>query len=152
MRKVLPLILLLALVGLPVVAGAKGRPEGHGKPPHDGGDCPQNVAAAIAAACPCAGPSSADGAVLESGWRNHGQYVRCVVHARNALRQMGCGGSELRGEITRCAARSTCGKRNVVRCCLTDANGTQARILSADECAHRGGTAAGAGSSCEPCP
>jgi hypothetical protein len=90
---------LLALVGalaLPTTIVAKGKPQPM--------TCPPDVAAAVAAACPCA------------GWKNHGQYVRCVVHMRNALRKGGCLTDDVRKSMARCAARSTCGKDTVLCC------------------------------------
>ena len=59
--------------------------------------CPDDVAAAIATECSC------------DGMRNHGEYMRCVVHYRNALRRSGCL-SDAQRSVVRCAARSTCGR------------------------------------------
>jgi hypothetical protein len=49
-------------------------------------------------------------------WRNHGQYVKCIVHFRNALRKSGCLTDDERRTIARCSARSTCGKATVLCC------------------------------------
>jgi len=97
--------------------------------------CPADVAAAIAAACPC------DGA------RNHGEYVRCVVRTRNALRRAGCVSDAQQG-VGRCAARSTCGRPQAVICCTT----VGARVVR-DEAACRSarGTSGGRGSACGVC-
>src|SRR2546425_9568852 len=56
------------------------------------------VRAQITAACPCTG--------------NHGQYVSCVAHhVRDAVRN-GDIDTNCKGAVTRCAARSTCGKKD----------------------------------------
>src|SRR5690349_9908244 len=65
-------------------------------------ECPTDVGAALATACPCDGPGQA--------WKNHGKYVSCVAHYRNALRKAGCLDAEAKRTIQSCAARSTCGK------------------------------------------
>jgi hypothetical protein len=104
--------LLLALcLAVPGVAGAK-RPEPV--------DCPTDtdVVGAVAAACPCDGELQPDTTVLP--WRNHGQYVRCVTHMRNAYRKAGCLTDDLKRTMTRCAARSSCGKEGAVLCCTYD--------------------------------
>ena len=62
---------------------------------------------AINTECSCAGAG------------NHGQYVRCVVHVVKRLSDSGAVPTECRGKITRCAARSTCGKAGFVTCQLT---------------------------------
>ena len=56
-----------------------------------------SVRATINSECPCTG--------------NHGQYVSCVAHhARDAVRN-GDLDVNCKGKVTRCAARSTCGKK-----------------------------------------
>jgi len=114
MRTTLRLIAIAALLASPAAGLAMGH--GHGKPPTV--TCPTdgNVEAALATACPCAGTAGDTGPV---GWKNHGQYVRCVVHYRNALRKAGCFTDDsVRRAVARCAARSTCGKSSdVVLCC-----------------------------------
>jgi len=97
--------LLLALLAMPVGVCAMGK----GRP--DPSSCPADVGAALAERCPC------------DGQKNHGQYVSCVVHFRNALRKADCLGVEERRSIARCAARSTCGKLDAVLCC-TSTTGT----------------------------
>jgi hypothetical protein len=91
------------MLALPIAARAMGH--GHGKPQPI--PCPADVATAIATQCPC------DAA------RNHGQFVKCVVHFRNSLRKSGCLTDVERHTIARCAARSTCGKSSVL-CCHYD--------------------------------
>jgi len=103
MRSATRLFALLTIVALP--GGVRAMGHGHGKPQPI--PCPADVAAAIATQCPC---SSAG---------NHGQYVKCVVHFRNALRKSGCLTAAERQTIARCAARSTCGKDKVL-CCHYD--------------------------------
>src|SRR5438128_1587752 len=75
-------------------------------------DCPADVGAALAAACPC------------SNVKNHGQYVSCVVRFRNGLRKQKCLTAETQRTIARCAARSTCGKPTAVLCCTVTGTGT----------------------------
>jgi len=65
------------------------------------------VRASIASACPCTAST------------NHGQYVSCV---NRQIRQAVAGGqlpTNCKGAVTRCAARSTCGKKSgFVTCCF----------------------------------
>lgn len=56
-------------------------------------------------ACPCAGP------VTGGAWKNHGQYVSCVAHTVNALRDAGLISEGGGGAIVSAAARSACGKK-----------------------------------------
>lgn len=142
--------------------------------------CPEDVGAALAAACPC----DADG--QGRSWKNHGQYVKCVVHLRNDLRKAGCLDADAKRTIASCAARSTCGKEGAVLCCKYDtsatcsdlvADGVPAGVCSSDlttpcdtatdcitvisgpkvsrkveSCVDRGGTPVGGGSVCGGCP
>jgi hypothetical protein len=106
--------------------------------------CPPDIAAAVAAACPCDGQPLPSGGVQP--WRNHGRYVSCVVRLRNALRKGRCFTDDSqRRTLARCAARSTCGKSGAVLCCLPTG---VARSRSEARCAASGGTSAGAGSVC----
>src|SRR5262245_22661098 len=143
--------------------------------------CPDDVAAALAAACPCDGQKQSDGSTLP--YRNHGKYVSCVVHFRNQLRKSDCLTREARLTVARCAARSTCGKEGSVVCCQTaagtcndastgtglaevfcgnevdsasetDADWVTSRAhITHDEatCLNAGGTSAGSGSVCTAC-
>jgi hypothetical protein len=79
--------------------------------------CPADVGAALAEQCPC------DGAAGKA-WKNHGGYVSCVVHYRNALRKSGCLDDTAKRTIAKCAARSTCGKEGAALCCVYDTSGT----------------------------
>jgi len=88
------------------------------QPPGPGGGCPPDVGAALAAACPCDANSQAQ------SWKNHGQYVSCVVRFRNGLRRQGCLDAQAQLTIARCSARSTCGKTGAVLCCVYDTSGT----------------------------
>jgi hypothetical protein len=94
MRHATRILVLVGALVLPTRIAAKSQPEPTA--------CPPDVAALVAAACPCTGP-----------WKNHGQYVRCVVHARRALRRAGCSRDALRGLVPG-AARSRCGRRGAV--------------------------------------
>ena len=60
--------------------------------------------AAIAQECPCEGAS------------NHGQYVSCVAHVVRRLAASGAVAVNCKGKVTRCGARSTCGKPGFVTC------------------------------------
>jgi hypothetical protein len=133
-------------------------------------DC---IAADVAAACPCTEAANPPGV-----WKNHGQYVVCVVHERNKLRKEGC---SITPRIASCSARSTCGKPTAVLCCkpstgtcmipsgsttgtcsnnrrvtcTTDADcsllvGPHLR-MSADSCTGAGGYVSGTGSVCSGC-
>ena len=79
-------------------------------------ECPADIGAALAEACPCAGQTMPDLSVQP--WKNHGKYVSCMVHFRNALKKADCFADDAdRRAIARCAARSTCGKSDRFRCC-----------------------------------
>ena len=153
--------LLLALcLSAPGLAAAKGKPEPV--------QCPADVLVAMAATCPCDGVVQPDTTVVP--WRNHGQYMRCVVHQRNAYRKAGCLDDTLKRTIARCAARSTCGKEGRVLCCTydlgtcsndaavvcdVDADCTKSDATLARDgasCAERGGVDVGSGSVCTACP
>jgi hypothetical protein len=145
------------------------------------GDCPDDVAAAIGAACPCGGDSGGH------TWKNHGKYVSCVVRFRNDLRRAGCLDAAAKRTIARCAARSTCGKDGAVLCCVYDTSGTcdgdtvpgdgtadgacsndathacdtDTDCITAsgpkvkrheETCTDHGGTVVGTGSACSACP
>ena len=69
----------------------------------------EQVRAQIASTCIC------------SSSTNHGRYVSCVAHA---VRDAVANGlpTNCRGTVTRCAARSTCGKKTgFVTCCFASA-------------------------------
>jgi len=63
------------------------------------------VRASIASTCVC------DAAT------NHGRYVSCVAHAVRDAVAHGLP-TNCKGTVTRCAARSTCGKPGFVTCCF----------------------------------
>lgn len=172
-----------------VVAGAmlvlassawSARPENPGNGNGGGGGpaaCDETAVAAavasIAEACPCDGRTDDTGAVVP--WKNHGQYVRCVARATKAAIADSAGAVSRRcvKSSMRCAARSTCGRREgTVNCttttssscvagacadgsaCATDADCTETSCSfrpSADACTATGGTP-GSGSCCAPVP
>jgi len=113
MRSATPLLALLTVLALPGELPAMGH--GHGKPQPI--PCPADVPVALAAHCPCPGMVQPDLSVAP--WRNHGQYMKCMVHFRNALRKSGCLTDAERHTVAPCAARSTCGKDTVL-CCHYD--------------------------------
>ena len=132
MRASRSLLALALLLALPSGAMARrGRPEPI--------PCPDDVAAALEAACPC------DAA------ETHGQYVRCVVRFRNALRRGGCLTEATRGMVG-CAARSTCGRPSAVVCCMPARATIRARVTRDEtRCTAEGGTVFGWGSVCGAC-
>ena len=81
-------------------------------------DCPADVGAALAAACPCSGPATG------GTWKNHGQHQKCVVHFRNNLRKHHCLTAATQNKVASCSARSTCGKADAVLCCVVSGTGT----------------------------
>jgi len=102
-------LFLAAALGLPGAGHAKGKPQPV--------SCPTDVAMAVAVACPCNGTMNG---TTVAPWRNHGQYVRCVAHYRNALRKSGCLTSAQKRTLVSCSARSECGKPDArVACCTT---------------------------------
>ena len=112
MRSATGLFVLVGCVAFCSAVEAKGHPAP--------GDCPTDVAAAVGEMCPCAGKTLPNDSVQP--WKNHGQYVSCVVRFRNALRKAGCFADDsVRRTLARCAARSTCGKADAVVCCFSDA-------------------------------
>ncbi len=120
-RTTLSLVLAAAVVGL-VASGAQAR-------------CADprvaEVRAQISAQCPCTG--------------NHGQYVSCVAHhVRDAVRN-GDVDTNCKGAVTRCAARSTCGKKSGFVTCTICSTGTCTAGLCDD-----GTTACADSSQCPP--
>ena len=65
------------------------------------------VQQAIAQNCPCTTAT------------NHGQYVSCVAHQVKKLQANGSIPTNCKGKVTRCAARSTCGKSGFITCTPT---------------------------------
>lgn len=101
--------------------------------------CPEDVVSSVAETCPCDGKVLPDLSVRP--WKNHGQYVSCVVRHRNALRKAGCfTDASVRRTLARCAARSTCGKANKVRCCSytlgTCSDPTPGDLIADGACSH----------------
>jgi hypothetical protein len=156
-------------LGVFTVLVAGGQPAYAAKPDCEPFRCA--VETAVAARCPCnlgvpAGTVAA----------NHGQYVSCVAKAVRDLAKAGTIPNNCKGKITRCAARSICGKGGFVTCqvpvpgrcdpatgtcvkdksvaCLTDADctGTRCKIKSsADLCTAADGIVGTSGSCCADC-
>jgi|SRR5262245_46729529 len=123
------------------------------------------VQAAIAQNCSCTAST------------NHGRYVSCVAHQVKTLSDSGAIPIDCKGKITRCAAKSTCGKAGFVTCtrqrlgtcnlttgtcvenpalvCLTDANcvlGTTCSIKrDATHCTNAGGIVGTTSTCCSTC-
>ena len=112
MRMLLTGFLFLGVVGLlalPSVAqSAQPAPCPELLFPDPNGACAPDVGAALEQCCPCD----------NARFRSHGQFVKCRVHAVNALRRAGCLDRDARRSLKRCAARSTCGKPGFVTCCV----------------------------------
>ncbi len=121
MKKFVWIVSLALLASAPTAFAQSACPSN----PHE---CPTDVGACLAESCPC----GSDGA-----WKNHGQYVKCVVHLRNDLRKAGCLDAAAKRTIASCAARSTCGKEGAVLCCVYDTSATCSDAAPGD------GTAAG---------
>ena len=98
MRKAIVFSIVCLLV-LPAGSSAMGRGKGRPEPM----PCPEDVDVAVATACPCNGKVTSDNSI--EPWRNHGQYVRCVVKYRNQLSKSDCINKAERRETRRCAAR-----------------------------------------------
>jgi len=96
---------------------------------------------AAAAQCDCATAS------------NHGQYVRCVGDVAKTRAGNGSLPTECKGEVVRCAAKSTCGKPEAVTCCRVDRRGKVkcSTKKSADKCQPPNGGAACVGASTSCC-
>jgi hypothetical protein len=110
MRRAASFFVAVGCLAIASSAAAKGKPAPV--------SCPPDVVAAVAEMCPCGGTVLPNASVQP--WRNHGKYVSCVVHFRNALRKSGCFTDDsVRRTLARCAARSTCGKDKVL-CCHYD--------------------------------
>ena len=106
---------------------------------------------------------------------NHGSHVSCVAHAVNALARAGDIPNNCKGKLTRCAARSTCGKAGRTTCliptygtcvdglcahdgetvCTVDTEcvtSVRCKIASSDErCVEHGGSPNGPGTCCSAC-
>ena len=122
---------------------------------------------AIATQCPACADAS-----------NHGAYVSCVAHVVRGLAADGTIPINCKGKVTRCAARSVCGKPGFVTChipisecvipvgsltgtCASDSAvictddlqcGSSCRIKSTSErCTERGGTVGTESSCCASC-
>jgi hypothetical protein len=99
-----------------------------------------NARAAVAANCDCAGAP------------NHGTFVKCAGQQADAtLTNKSC-----KGEVKKCAAKSTCGKPGFVSCCKLTAKGkvTCAPKPDASKCkAPKGGEACAStiASCCDAC-
>jgi hypothetical protein len=116
MRKITRLVAVALVVAIPVAGLAMGNGKGKGRGKPGPVQCPTDVFAALDLACPCPGrPLDSTGMVAP--WRNHGQFVSCVAHFRNALRKGHCADPSSMRSIVRCAARSSCGREDAVLCC-----------------------------------
>jgi hypothetical protein len=110
---------IIGFIGIICFTALGSAPRAHGAPPTCDPAAVAAVADGVEAACPCAGKTAPTGEVTV--WKNHGGYVSCVARERNRLaKQFEVSKSCLHG-TTRCAARSTCGKRDgFVTCRIPD--------------------------------
>src|SRR5262245_22887516 len=118
--KLRPALALLALLAIAAVAVAK--PDNPGKP-----DCSasfHDVEVAVAATCDCAAAS------------NHGQFVRCAGRVVKDLATGGMLARTCKGPMVRVFAKSTCGKPDMVTCCVT---GRPCRVKRTEVCDRFGG-------------
>ncbi len=112
------------------------------------GSCPTDVGACLAESCPCAADHGAH------TWKNHGQYVKCVVHLRNDLRKAGCLDKAAKTTIAKCAAKSTCGKEGFTLCCfynVTCSDTNQTDGIASGVCSTDGTTACNTALDCVSC-
>ncbi len=88
-----------------------------------------------------------------TGAKNHGQYVKCVGDVAKAMAGTGALPQECKGEVTRCAAKSTCGQNGAVTCCRVDRRGKVRCSIkkSADKCQPPNGGVSCLGSSTSCC-
>jgi hypothetical protein len=152
MTRLVTLVAAIA-IGFPVLANAV-------RPDCEPARCA--VQSAIARDCSCEGST------------NHGRYVSCVAHVVKRLSHDGLVPTNCKGKVTRCAARSICGKAGFVTCqiptdtcdlttgfcvddpaiaCLTDLDcGAKCKIKSSAEgCMARGGVPSAAANCCAGC-
>jgi hypothetical protein len=88
--------------------------------------------AQVEAQCPCAAAT------------NHGAYVKCAKGVINAAVANDTLPTQCKGEVRRCAAKSTCGRPGAVTCCRTNAKGVTKCSIKKDatKCrAPKGGSA-----------
>jgi len=131
------------------------------------------VQAALDMQCPC--DLGVPGGTVAA--TNHGHHVSCVARVVNGLAKTGMIPNNCKGKITRCAARSVCGKTGFVTChipvlgtcdtstgtcvedttlmCTSDADcvlGTKCKIkASSDLCMAKGGTVGTSPTCCASC-
>jgi hypothetical protein len=76
--------------------------------------------AQVEAQCPCASAT------------NHGDYVKCAKGVVNAAVANDTLPTQCKGEVRRCAAKSTCGRPGAVTCCRTNAKGVTKCTIKKD--------------------
>jgi hypothetical protein len=83
----------------------------------------------------------------------HGEYVSCIARQAKAAVKAGTLPKSCRGDVVRCAARSTCGKSGAVACCRTSKRGKASCAITVRCLAPKHGTAcvASAPSCCDAC-
>jgi hypothetical protein len=122
-----------------VLAGARGAIARCGTDPDDA----RAIVAARAevdAACTCTGAAS------------HPLYVRCAVGVAKRRVASGALPKRCTAAVKRCAAKSVCGKRRAVTCCLTRKGKTRCRIKKkAAKCLAKGGCVGLFASCCDAC-
>ncbi len=113
------------------------------------GDNPGDAAAVAAARqavedeCNCAGAP------------NHGQYVKCAAGVANARAKADPSllPTSCKGQVKKCAAKSTCGKPGFVTCCVTKNSATKCKLKKSETaCTDKGGLVGACTSCCDACP
>ena len=75
-------------------------------------NCPATVAGAVVDQFGCAGTQNvANLCACDAGWKNHGQYVSCVAHAKNDQVNSGLLTQAEGVALLKAAAQSSCGKK-----------------------------------------
>jgi hypothetical protein len=131
MRFIVYGVLGVAMLAIPGVAAAK---------------CTDDAAVTLARA-------AADAACDCSGSDNHGDYVSCVNDVAKERVAAGTLPANCKGEVTKCAAKSTCGKPDAVTCCKVDKKGKVKCSIkkNADRCQSSSKTIACVGTAASCC-
>jgi hypothetical protein len=138
--------LLASVVALALTAAAGPAPAANCADEDPGGSRVLAARQRVQSQCDCEGAG------------NHGAYVKCakdIAKERSSLSPDDADylPKSCKGAVTRCAAKSTCGKPGFVTCCIEKANGTTKckTTKSAQKCTDKGGTPGTCTSCCDAC-